>query len=75
MLSFNVCDDVEKLSKEEAILFLGLIMRGPFLCERAQPDIQTAMDFLAAHVACPDMDNWKKLDAQLRICVEHWIWF
>lgn len=32
-----------------------------FLCKRARPDVQTAVDFLCTRVKQPDEDDWKKL--------------
>jgi hypothetical protein len=58
---YNVNDDVEKLDAETAILCHHLTAKLLYLSKRTQPDIQTPVSFLATHVKCLDVNDWKKL--------------
>ena len=47
--------------KSENKNFYTFTAKGLFLCKRARPDIQTAIEFLATRVKEPDEDDWRKL--------------
>ena len=57
---FQVRDTV-KLDEEQAGKYHTIVAKGLFLCQRARPDIQTAIAFLSTRVKGPDQDDWKKL--------------
>ena len=58
---FEVNDDCEKLSTEQAELYHHLVAKLLYLSKRARPDIQLAVSFLATRVQQPDTDDYKKL--------------
>ncbi|MCP4273445.1 MAG: hypothetical protein GY781_16070, partial [Gammaproteobacteria bacterium] len=63
---FQVNEDPELLSAEDANKFHELVAKALFMCKRARPDIQTTVAFLTTRVQAPDKDDWKKLGRLMR---------
>jgi len=49
------------LPEDQADLFHHYVAQLLFLCQRARPDLQTAMAFLCTRVKAPNEHDWKKL--------------
>ena len=58
---FEVRDECNNLEEERAVIFHRVVATLLFLCQRARPDIQTAISFLTTRVIQPDEEDWKKL--------------
>jgi hypothetical protein len=71
---FQVKENGEKLSSEDADLFHRLTAQLLYLGKRARPDLQTAVAFLTTRVQSPDMDDLRKLGRVIRYLrrTAHW---
>ena len=49
------------LEKDEADIYVHIVMQLLYLSQRARPDIRTAVSFLCGHLTRPDKDDYKKL--------------
>ncbi len=58
---FKIRDKGEQLTREQKDIFHTTVAKCLFLCLRARPDIQLAVNFLTTRVKNPDEDDWKKL--------------
>ena len=58
---FNIWHDADKLDDKCAKIYPHITAQLLYLCQHAQPDLQTAVAFLTTRVTHPDVNDWKKL--------------
>eukprot|EP00957_Ditylum_brightwellii_P150130 11432675-Ditylum_brightwellii.AAC.1 len=69
---FAVNDSAKQLDEENPQIDQHNIAKLIFLCQQAQPDIQTSMAFLSTRVKNLDEDNWKKpIRVMKYLCTAH----
>jgi len=62
----EVNDEAVKLDWKEVKFFHHYVAKLVLLCNRARPDVQTAVDFLSTRVQSPDVDDYKNLACTMR---------
>jgi hypothetical protein len=63
---FAVNDNQTKVDEDRAQFFHTYVAKMLFLCKRARPDLQTAVEFLCTWVKSCDKDDYKKLIRMLQ---------
>ena len=58
---FKVNDNPVMLDKDRAAIFYRITMQLLYLCQRARPELRTAISFLCRRNKAPDEDDYRKL--------------
>jgi len=63
---FQVNDNPVPLPKAKGDVFHRIVMQLLYLCQRARPELRTAISFLCRRTNAPDEDDYKKLTRVMR---------
>ena len=67
---FTVNEDSPQLNQERGEIFHSLVMKLMYVCQRARPDIVTAIAFLCTRVSKSTEEDWNKLKRLLEFLKE-----
>jgi hypothetical protein len=68
---FKVNENPVLLDSEKAEVFHRIVMQLLYLCQRARPDVRTAIAFLSRRTSAPDIDDYRKLTRVMRYLQAH----